>query len=201
MVEIAHTSDVVGQYYPAMVAGIAPATDYRILACRGCSTVYFQTTTATFGAGPEDVRYWPPPSKRVRPNWLWKLWKADRDLADLFGDIYTAMDGDLGVLAAIGVRTVFDRASELLGVDPAQTFAEKLTALTQLGKVGTDERFMLDVLIDAGGAAAHRGWKPSWEELDAMMGIIEQFLYRAFILPAQAQELHLAVPPKPKRRR
>jgi hypothetical protein len=88
----------------------------------------------------------------------------------------------------------------LLGVDPAKSFDDKLAALVGFGKVGTEEKGMLTVLTNAGHAAAHRGWRPSPEELGAMMGIIEQFLYRAFILPAQAQELHLAVPPKPRRR-
>jgi Domain of unknown function (DUF4145) len=63
------------------------------------------------------------------------------------------------VLAAIGLRTAFDRASELLGIDPNKTFAGKLSQLVVDGHIGSTEKASLDVLTDAGGAAAHRGWK------------------------------------------
>ena len=100
------------------------------------------------------------------------------------------------VLTAIGIRTVFDRASELLGVDPNKTFADKLFELVQCGKIGCDEKETLKILTDAGSAAAHRGWKPEPEQLDTMMNIIEAFIYRAFILHAAAKRLQDNVPGK-----
>ena len=33
-------------------------------------------------------------------------------------------------------------------------------------------------LVDAGSAAAHRGWKPSFEDLSTMMDVLEQFVHR-----------------------
>ena len=54
------------------------------------------------------------------------------------------------------MRTAFDRASELLGVNPAKTFAEKLTDLVSRGHIGSSEKDTLDTLTDAGSAAAHR---------------------------------------------
>ena len=96
---------------------------------------------------------------------------------------------------------MFDRASELLGVDPAKTFTEKLSELVQLGKVGEDERDTLNTLTDAASAAAHRGWKPKPQELDTMMSIIEAFLYRNFILPAEVKRLRQNVPTKQQRKK
>ena len=188
-------------------------TDYRILQCRGCESVFFRKDFIFSeymdykeNARGEEVPYfpaeitqWPAVSTRKRPDWHVELYSIDVDLHRLFGDIYTALDNDLGVLAAIGIRTVFDRASELLGVDPAETFAEKLTDLHTGGKIGLEEKGVLEKLADAGSAAAHRGWRPKEKELDAMMGIIESFLYRAFVIPDEAQKL-VSVPPKPKRK-
>jgi hypothetical protein len=87
------------------------------------------------------------------------------------------------------LRTAFDRASELLGVDPAKKFAEKLTDLVSCGNIGSSEKDTLDTLTDAAGAAAHRGWKPNPKELNTMMDIIEAFLYRTFILADAAKSL------------
>jgi hypothetical protein len=46
-----------------------------------------------------------------------------------FADTYVALNNDLRILAAIGIRTAFDRASQLLGIAPEKTFADKLGEL------------------------------------------------------------------------
>lgn len=195
--------------------GVWGQIDYRILHCRGCEAVYFQTDSIfsedeDFEIDPRSgeyesfmphkIAYWPAPSKRRQPEWSGGLLAIDSDLDSLVDEIYTALNGDLRVLAAIGIRTAFDRASELLGVDAAKTFGEKLAGLVQLGKISESERDSLDILTDAGSAAAHRGWKPDPKELDTMMNIIEAFLYRNFVLDAAAVRLKQSFPGKPKRR-
>jgi hypothetical protein len=82
-------------------------------------------------------------------------------------------------------------------VGPAKRFNEKLDELVARGKIGTNEREMLDALTDAGSAAAHRGWRPSAHQFEIMMASIEGFIYRTFILGHQAKGLEEAVPPKP----
>jgi Domain of unknown function (DUF4145) len=170
---------------------------------------------------PHRITHWPAPpappapSKRKQPDWASprfdldseqfgvdsELYAIDSDLASLFDDIYVALNNDLRVLSAIGIRMAFDRASELLGVDPAKSFAEKLVELAKLGRIGVSEKDTLDILTDAGSAAVHRGWKPKPEELDTMMNIIETFLYRTFILDAAAKRLKQNVPARQKRQK
>jgi hypothetical protein len=184
------------------------AIDYRILRCRGCEQVYFQrdescSEWADYDGDPlHDVTYWPSPSKRKKPDWLFegKLHAVDSDLAALFDSVYVALNNDLRVLSAIGIRTAFDRATELIGIDPSRKFFEKLSDLVLLGKIGTSEQETLDILTDAGSAAAHRGWKPQPQELDTMMSIIELFLFRNFISDPAAKNLKQKFPAKPKRR-
>ncbi|MBP9050820.1 MAG: DUF4145 domain-containing protein, partial [Alphaproteobacteria bacterium] len=149
---------------------------------------------------PEEISYWPSPNKRVVPKWLDSLKWHDSNLGSLLDDVYSALNCDLPILAAIAMRTAFDRASELLGIEPASTFSKKLDALETSGKVGKDERSTLNTLTDAGSAAAHRGWKPSPKELETMICIIEQFLYRVFILGKEADELKSKVPPKQQKK-
>jgi hypothetical protein len=194
-------------------SGVWVQTDYRILECRGCETVYIQKdivfsesceveTDADSGEEWQvyrhDITYWPAPAKHKRPDWLEILFFTDFDLSSLLASIYTALDNDLRVLAAIGIRTTFDRASELLGVDPAKAFAAKLQDLASVGKIGTAERHTLNVLTDAGSAAAHRGWKPSPEELETMINVIEVFLHRNFIVDPAVKRLRGSVPPRAK---
>ena len=184
--------------------GIWEQVDYRILQCRGCEAVYFQidsvfsedidaeinTETGEWETvAVHKITHWPSPSKRRQPTWQSELFSIDRDLSAIVDDVYVALNNDLLVLSAIGIRTAFDRASELLGVDPAENFSQKLLALVKLGKIGLSEKETLDTLADAGSTAAHRGWKPKPQELDTMMNIIEGFLHRAFVLRSRGEKL------------
>ena len=132
---------------------------HRILQCAGCDTVYFQHEYLSVdydepfyqdnedlhvpsfqelandadefhSEGREIVRSvidWPPTMEQSpRPDWS-KL--SDKALIKHLNSIYVALDNDLRVLAAIGMRVVFDRVSELLDIDPSKSFAKKLNQL------------------------------------------------------------------------
>jgi|ERR1035437_4695977 hypothetical protein len=185
-----------------------------ILECCGCERVYFRRDVYfsewdTFGEDPVtgesqgggvETTYWPAPITRQRPKWLDTIEKTDRDLGDLLREMYVALDSDLRVLSAVAARTVFDRASELLRIDPAFRFQEKLESLRANGKISIDEEGILDVLVDAGSAAAHRGWRPKPEELNTMVDVVESFLHRSLVLGDGIAKLKASVPPKPKRK-
>jgi len=113
--------------------------------------------------------------------------------------VYLAINNNLGVLSAVGIRTVFDRATELLGVNPADTFKDKLDHLEAKGLISVDEKRALGVLVDAGSAAAHRGWRPKSAEVDGLMLILESFLHRNFIASQAIDNIAKAVPAKPPR--
>ncbi|WP_250495053.1 DUF4145 domain-containing protein [Caballeronia sp. GAWG1-1] len=188
--------------------------DFRILKCRGCDTVYVQRAEVFSenvdyyydAAGNEqqqyvvDYSYWPSPLKRARPSWLNELFIIDASLHSILTEVYAGLDGDLAILSATGMRTAFDRATDLLGIDPAKTFQEKMDDLFVAGKVGKAEKDTLAVLADAGSAAVHRAWKPQPKQLATMMDIVESFFHRNFILHDQVDKLKPQIPGKPKRR-
>jgi hypothetical protein len=75
----------------------------------------------------------------------------------LLDSTYKALEHELGVLAAIGMRVVFERASELIGVEASKSFAKKLDQLRADGHIGAAERERLEVLTDVGwGGRAQR---------------------------------------------
>jgi hypothetical protein len=210
-------ADVEGEYTVSFNdndAGVWGSTDYRILVCRGCNDVYFQTDNVfsenediyqnAFGQWerhlPHKIEYWPAPTKRAQPSWSVEIDVIDGDLGRLFDDIYKCLNADLPIPAAIATRTVFDRAAELLEIDPGKRFDQKLDELLDLGKISKDEREHLAALIDAGSAAAHRGWRPKPKELETLVSIIEAFLHRTFVLGVAAKTLKDAVPPKQRQR-
>ena len=88
--------------------------------------------------GGTQTTYWPAPVHRKPPEWLNEITLHDRTLATVLSEMYTALNNDLRILAAIGARTTFDRASHLLGVDSNLSFDRKLDSLVALGKVSTN---------------------------------------------------------------
>jgi hypothetical protein len=156
------------------------------------------------------VTYWPSiptnPATRRRPDWLWcGPLEPDPDLsfafaseypelASLLNEVYTALDNKLHILATIGMRTVFDCASQKLGADPNQNFAEKLKELTAGNKIAGEEKEILSVLANAGSAAAHRGWKPPKDHIYDLMDALENFLQRAFVIKHNVRRVKKNIP-------
>lgn len=189
--------------------------DYRVLECCGCETLYFQKEEVSSNdhdtyrddeldeyVTPEHrtVTLYPPPARRHRPEWSDAIGLNDDTLGQLLLETYTALDSDLRVLGAVGARTTFDRATEVLEIDPAIPFEEKLNVLFEIGEIGQGERETLSTLTDAGNAAAHRGWRPSSRELDLIMSVLEGFLHRCFVLKGAMERLKRKIPPKQKRK-
>jgi hypothetical protein len=143
----------------------------------------------------------PRAEPRDKPTWIVGLEKTDEQLINILGEMYAAYSGGLYILAAQGLRTALDRATEVLGIDPAKTFEEKLDALKSGGWIGDTERDVLGVVTDAGNAAAHRGWSPDEHELRPLLSALELFLQRAFLVGRKPLELKQAIPPKPLRRK
>jgi hypothetical protein len=64
----------------------------------------------------------------------------DRELFALLEELYGALNNEYMVLAAIGVRTAFDIATESLGIDSSLSFADKLRQVQLQGHVGPQEK-------------------------------------------------------------
>ena len=202
-------------------SGIWFRSTHSILRCLGCDRRYVRLvelcsedwdddfdpdTGETSLTLNERVTYWPsiPPTRatRPRPDWIWgdllepdlSLASEYPELASLLGEVYTALDNKLHILATIGMRTVFDCASQKLGADPNQTFAEKLKELTAGNTIGGEEKEMLSILANAGSAAAHRGWKPPEDNIDDLMDFLENFLHRTFVLKHNVRRVKKNIP-------
>jgi hypothetical protein len=189
--------------------------NYRIIKCGGCNNVQLQIVS-NFSEDyehwyDEDGRasmvlvdrfaYWPPLTKRPKPEWFKSLEHRDDLLSAILSETYQALDNDMPIAAAITMRTAFDRATELIGIDPKETFKDKMTSLVTNGEIAPKDLEVLNPLIEAGSAAAHRGWTPTSDELTTMVLILEALLHRVFVLKQQADALAKRTPAKPKKKK
>nr|WP_314089413.1 DUF4145 domain-containing protein [uncultured Shinella sp.] len=180
-------------------------TNWYLLVCCGCEYVFAQSVSTnsedysnyynrlgdTETEYHETVKTWPARAKRTRPEWFehggvesaMETAALDASLNELYG----ALDHDLFVLSSIGIRTSFDIAAELLGIDPSMRFEDKVADLVAKGLIKESEKEHIDVLVDAGSASAHRGWQPRIDDLAVLMGILEDFIYNNMVLPTRKQ--------------
>lgn len=139
------------------------------------------------------TEFYPALTKRDLPDWIanpkYFMKQEYRSLNSALDEVYKASANDLHVLTAIGIRTVFDIAAEILGVDPELKFPQKLDALVEIKTIVEADKEHLKTLIDAGSASAHRGWKPRSDEVNTLMDMLEHFIDNAFVQPMKRAEL------------
>jgi hypothetical protein len=187
------------QYEAIKDEHVSGGTDYRILQCGGCRSLYFQTEFWFSEADEIVVEHWPQHPLRPIPAWVEDVWYIDPALHSLVDEVYKAAQHGLGVCAATAIRTAFDRAAFKLGIDPGYGFEEKVKELEKQGFLGTIDRAVFDSMVEAGSAAAHRGWKPTEDELQMLISALESFIHRSFILPVAVQKIGSNVPTRPPR--
>lgn len=186
--------------------------DHSLVQCRGCETVFYQSSSwdsedinqwygrdgEAFGEYVRTVNTYPKPESKMKPPWVSPK-RLDRQLIKILDETYSAFENQSYILTAVGLRTAIDRATDLLGIEAAKTFTEKLDELQSGGWIGDTEKEILGVVIDAGSAAAHRGWSPDAEDATQLITVMEVFLQKAFIVEKKALGLKASIPPKPLR--
>jgi hypothetical protein len=192
-------------------SSVSGSETYNILKCGGCGEVYFQRLSdcsedrdyaydehgEMISFARPKITYWPAPVVRSTPPWAGGL--ADDILRNVLQEVYGALNADFRTLAAIGARTVLDRAMALLQAPDAEGFIARLKDLVQRQLISPHEKDILGVLTEAGNASAHRGWRPTPENLATIMDGIENFLHRLFVIGAATDAMKAHVPPRPPR--
>lgn len=171
------------------------AFEHSLFECLGCETVFYEQTSTDS----ENIDIWhdrfgqmqgeriktkttfPKPPSRPKPKWTEDYDKIGLKLPSILEEIYNAYEANCFVLTVIGLRTALDCCFELLKIDTDLGFANKLTQLLSNHYVGQKEYDLLEVLIDAGNAAAHRGWNTEIKQIESLMEVLETFIKRVFI--------------------
>lgn len=134
-----------------------------------------------------------------KPDWIWEIAKIDPQLHKILDETYTAYEAGSLILASVGLRTAFDRATEALKIDPGHTLEEKIKKLKEEGFIGETEASTLGVVANAGSAAAHRAWSPDAAEFHSLLTALEQFLQRAVVTGKKVLSIADSIPPRQPR--
>ena len=179
---------------------------YRMLVteCCGCENLSFVKLSqdsddyelAVDAETGEETAIWreqiyPPVNFRNPPDWFEDL--PDEVMRQISGEIYKSLQSGSNYLATFGSRTLIDRLI-VLTVGDKGNFGKGLKALQEEGLVSQNERNILKPVIDAGNAAAHRGWAPSEEQIKVILDTVEGLIHRLLVLPKLSEELEEAVP-------
>lgn len=186
---------------------------HRLLECRGCETVFYWRSSwddnnfdFEHDASGETVMYYPqeiitypkPDNKSIRPDWVWGISKKDPQLEKILSEVYDAVERGSNILAATGLRTAFDRVVSYHAVDDDQPLAAKVEALKKQGFIGEREANILNIVVDAGNAAAHRGWDPTDTDLSQLLKSLEHFIHRTVVDGEKVLEVKALIPQRGK---
>ncbi|NJB76079.1 DUF4145 domain-containing protein [Thalassospira tepidiphila] len=131
----------------------------------------------------ETKDYFPKPQKWEPPEWVNDLLDTDKhiDLRTVLREVYNCLNTNSLILVTIGIRTCFDIASDILGIDQNLSFAQKIKILGESGAIADAAVKEINILVQAGNAAAHRGWSPSDNQIRLLLEILELFLVKAVV--------------------
>lgn len=170
---------------------------YTLLECLGCDGVCLRQVF-WFSEDPreEEVTFYPPQVSRRAPVWIHDL---EFRFQILLAEIYAALHADSRSLAIMGARTIIDVFMQK-NVGDIGGFDQKLDALVKAGYLSSRNREVLAAALEAGHAAAHRGHRPSVDDCNHVMDIVENVL-QSEILPHSAQALQRSTPSRQRRAR
>jgi hypothetical protein len=184
--------DIYGSTYDEGYGEIGWTNSYELLECRGCESISFRHTYCFDPTDETEVTIYPPPTNRRPPAWQVSL---PADVQQLLREVYSALAAESRSLAMMGARALVDMVL-LKNVGDLGSFPEKLAAAEKAGLIGRKNRDILATALDAGSAAAHRGYRASSVDVAAVMDIVENLLQAIYHLGSLADELKKNTPPR-----
>jgi hypothetical protein len=166
---------------------------HEMLECCGCKSVILRKTHHFSEWDYPDVRFFPPPVSRRKPKWFYDI---PNELRSLLEEIYNSLNANTTALPLMGARAVLDKVI-VNKVGDVGTFAEKLKNLETHGFISQKNREVLDAALDAGSAAAHRGYAPKLADVQTVMDIVENLLQSLYVLDKAAADIKKSTPPRP----
>lgn len=173
---------------------------WKVLQCRGCEEVTLRRIDWCSEDDPMDgpgpATYFPPRVSRRKPAWA-SRYDLPSEYLGLLEETYTALHADSRRLAMMGARALIDAVIRRnAGEQP--NFSRGLDALAAKYLISEQDRGIIEAAVDVGHASAHRGHKPTPDDVNVVIDIVERLIHTE-ILAEQAQELKKSTPPRPPR--
>jgi hypothetical protein len=175
-------------------------TSYRMIECRGCHFISLERSVTSSEWEEAETEYFPPPISRRKPAWADDFIPlTPKGLDGLLTEVYSALHANNRRLGTMGARALLD----MVMIDKVQDvgrFDQKLDALESGAFISKKQRKFLEVALDAGNAASHRGHCPTAEELNLVMDIVESVIAQIYVLPVAAKQLRKSTPKRKRRK-
>ena len=114
----------------------------------------------------------------------------------LLREIYASKALGSRALPAMGIRAAIDLVSvKIIGKDLG-AFPVKLKRLLDDQHLTRTQHEALSAVVDAGSAAAHRGFVPDADSLESMLDALNHLLQSVYSLKQSANELREKTPPR-----
>lgn len=127
------------------------------------------------------------------PDWTCQL---PKEIQSLVREVYIAKSSNLPALCAMGIRAAIDVTSDAaLGYD-AGLFVNKLNKLLEAGHITEIQRKHLSAVVDAGSAAAHRGFAPESDAVSTMLDAMQHLLHAHYLYAEKTEALVASTPPR-----
>jgi len=180
------------------------------LKCLGCNTISLRRTTWDSPSTDENgnplpnVAHFPPAMFRRQPTWVSDLtiiflFEDDKEfISDLIRELYICIQNDCRRSATMAVRALLEQVM-IDKVGDQGTFDENISEFKSKGFISTTQEKFLKTVIEAGHATMHRAFKPSKQDLIALVNIAESVIESAYINEHRAEGLKKRIPPKKPR--
>lgn len=185
------SSEMVDPYHGIEVSW---STTYSMLECRGCEEIHLRRSEWCSEDDPMDRRpstYFPPRVSRRKPAWVDRL-AVPSEYAELLDEIYVALHADSRRLAMMGARALIDMAITR-SVGDQGNFGSGLARLVEKQLISERNREIIKAAVDVGHASAHRGHRPSSDDVNVVIDIVENLIHNE-LLAGAAQALKSTTP-------
>lgn len=115
----------------------------------------------------------------------------------LLEEVYSAAHSGQVRLLSMGIRSVLDRMMTMVLDGNVSSFQEKLNGMVAKGHLAAEQASIIEIIIDAGSASAHRGFKPARELLEEMLNVMEGLVRERYISGPMLQTAKINIPPRP----
>ena len=183
-----------GQY------SVDAGSTWSVIQCRGCEEVAMQRVDWCSEddpqEGPGPATFFPPRISRRKPAWIDRH-DVDDEYVELLDEVYVALHADSARLAMMGARALIDVVIRR-SVGDQDNFGKGLGALVEKDLMSDRDLEIVKAAVDAGHASAHRGHKPSANNVNVVIDIVERMIH-AEILVKQAEDLKRTTPQRKPR--
>ncbi len=172
---------------------------WKTLRCKGCDEVSLHRRDWCSEDDPMDApdcgTYFPPRVSRRKPDWAGRL-EVPTEYKGLLEEIYIALHADSRRLAMMGVRALIDEIIRSTIGDQGN-FGKGLQHLVDTQLISQRNREIIEAAVDVGHASAHRGYRPSIDNVNLVIDIVENLIHNE-ILSNEAESLRSSTPKRTK---